>query len=74
MNCVSIAMAQEAVVLFDYDKNQDDELDLRAGTVILNVTQVLPHTHTHTHTYICTHMHTHTHTHTLTHALTHSFA
>ena len=30
----------EAVVLFDYDKQQDDELDLKVGMVIQNVTQV----------------------------------
>lgn len=30
----------EAQVLFDYEKQQDDELDLKTGDVIINVTQV----------------------------------
>lgn len=31
----------EAVVLFDYEKQQDDELDLQVGMTIQNVIQVL---------------------------------
>ena len=38
--CVAIVM--EAVVLFDYEKQQDDELDLAVGMTIQNVIQVRP--------------------------------
>ena len=38
--CVAVVM--EAVVLFDYEKQQDDELDLAVGMTIQNVTQVYP--------------------------------
>ena len=38
--CVAIGM--EAVVLFDYEKKQDDELDLTEGMTIHNVIQVRP--------------------------------
>lgn len=31
----------EAVVLFDYEKQQEDELDLTVGMTITNVVQVL---------------------------------
>ena len=38
--CVAIEM--EAVVQFEYEKNQDDELDLAVGMTIKNVIQVCP--------------------------------
>ena len=36
--CLQVEM--EAVVLFDYEKQQDDELDLTVGELITNVRQV----------------------------------
>ena len=40
MYTVSVAIVMDAVVLFDYEKQQEDELDLAVGMTILNVTQV----------------------------------
>lgn len=34
------AVEQEAVVLFDYDKEEDDDLTIKVGQVIKNVIQV----------------------------------
>ena len=37
-----VAIVMEAVVLYDYEKQQDDELDLSVGMIIQNVIQVCP--------------------------------
>ena len=37
---ISVAIVMEAVVLFDYEKQQEDELDLMVGMTVTNVTQV----------------------------------
>lgn len=38
---VCVVLVMEAVVLFDYEKQQEDELDLTVGMTISNVIQVL---------------------------------
>ena len=37
---VSVLFYAEAVVVFDYEKAQDDELDLKVGQVIQDVVEV----------------------------------
>ena len=48
MYTVSVAIVMDAVVLFDYEKQQEDELDLAVGMTVLNVTQV-----SHVHQWSC---------------------
>ena len=41
INCLSlIAVLGDAIVKFNYDKSQDDELNLKIGDVVKDVVQV----------------------------------